>query len=64
LFIGEDCSTSFQIDDPVNAGECCTEDADNPGQCLDCTATSQIEDPDNPGTCCDLVVFGTALKCQ
>ena len=52
MFIDEDCSTSFQIDDPDNSGECCTEDSNNLRQCL-CTATSQIEDPGNPGTCCD-----------
>ena len=52
MFIGEDCSTSNQIDDPDNDGECCTEDANSADQCLVCT-TTQIEDPENRGTCCD-----------
>ena len=63
MFIGEDCSTSNQIDDPDNDGECCTEDASIVGQCLDCTATAQIEDPDNRGTCCDEDPI-TSGKCQ
>ena len=39
-----------QIDDPVNTGDCCDPNGNDPTKCA-CLAP-QIDDPDNIGECC------------